>query len=89
MGMWVGFFLSFGGWWWWVLLSADLKLGVFTGMNSGGLLGIPTQTELKQFLLFLLYFGPSFFQETHADMVACLHRAACNIRNCIFSFYLT
>lgn len=46
MGMWVGFFLSFGGWWWWVLLSADLKLGVFTGMNSGGLLGIPTQTEL-------------------------------------------
>lgn len=53
------FFLSFRGWWW-VLLSADLNLGVFTGMFSGGLhTGIPTQTEneLKQFSLFFLCFG--------------------------------
>lgn len=61
--------------------------GIF---GDGRLSGIPTQAEnkLKQFLFVFLDFSPWFCQETHADTVVCLRKAACNMGNCMFSFCL-
>lgn len=89
MGRGCAFFFAEG-----VLFSfaADLNLGEFTGMTFERDLSQPSQLRLRisqsWFYSWSDFLPVIFWQETHADAVVCLHRAANNIRTCIFSFCL-